>query len=180
MADGGMEQSGRHRWRCGVSRVLPHVNLSSCELVRIARVGPERTCVLTQTRVHPDPHNPPCVIALPNTTSSASVRHPPPSPHQQPHSPSMVILQSATRGPCSSGTRTDLRLPPPIMFLYLISKRQNCVMLPETREPIWGSPQPLDSVQDLKEWIHELRKPDGDRRAHLSLCLSLIGLTVFE
>ena len=45
-------------------------------------------------------------------------------------------------------------------------------------EGIWGSPQPLDSVQDLKDWVHELRKPDGDRCAHLLSCLRLTGLTV--
>ncbi|KAF9778951.1 hypothetical protein BJ322DRAFT_1173015 [Thelephora terrestris] len=29
-------------------------------------------------------------------------------------------------------------------------------------EAVWGSPKPLDDVQDWKEWLHELRKPDGN------------------
>ncbi|KAF9649259.1 hypothetical protein BDM02DRAFT_3142898, partial [Thelephora ganbajun] len=29
-------------------------------------------------------------------------------------------------------------------------------------ESIWGTPQPLEGVSELKEWLRELRKPDGD------------------
>jgi len=47
-----------------------------------------------------------------------------------------------------------------------------------TRESIWGSPKPLDSVPELKEWMHELRNPDGNQYAHPALCFVLAGLTV--
>jgi hypothetical protein len=30
-------------------------------------------------------------------------------------------------------------------------------------EPTWGNPKPLDNVEELKEWVHELRKPDGNQ-----------------
>ena len=42
-------------------------------------------------------------------------------------------------------------------------------------EPIWGTPQPLDSVPELKEWLHELRKPDGNQYAYPALCFALAG-----
>ena len=47
-----------------------------------------------------------------------------------------------------------------------------------TRESVWGEPQPLDSVPELKEWLHELRKPDGNRYANPTLCRMLARLMV--
>ena len=41
-------------------------------------------------------------------------------------------------------------------------------------ESIWGTPQPLDSIPELREWIHELRKPDGNRYADPAPCFMLI------
>ena len=49
-----------------------------------------------------------------------------------------------------------------------------------TRESIWGSPKPLDSVPGLKEWIRELRNPDGNQCAHPALRFMLAGLTVHQ
>ena len=45
-------------------------------------------------------------------------------------------------------------------------------------ESIWGNPQPLESVADFKEWVRELRKPNGNRCAHLPVYLRLFELTV--
>ena len=45
-------------------------------------------------------------------------------------------------------------------------------------EAVWGSPKPLDNVEDLKEWLRELRKPDGNQCALPMLCLELVGLTI--
>jgi len=47
-------------------------------------------------------------------------------------------------------------------------------------ESIWGSPQSLDNVPELKEWLHELRKPDGNRYAHSALCPTLAWLTSYH
>ena len=44
-----------------------------------------------------------------------------------------------------------------------------------TREPTWGSPQPLDSVPELKEWLHELRKPDGNQCVYPALHLASLA-----
>ena len=46
-----------------------------------------------------------------------------------------------------------------------------------TRESVWGSPKPLDSIPEMKEWVHELRNPDGNRCVHLVFCFALAGPT---
>lgn len=47
-----------------------------------------------------------------------------------------------------------------------------------TKESVWGSPKPLDSVPELKEWIQELRNPGGNRYVHPALRFVLDMLTV--
>lgn len=42
-------------------------------------------------------------------------------------------------------------------------------------DPTWGDPEPLDRVPELKEWVHELRKPDGNRYAPLCYVLRRSG-----
>jgi len=63
-------------------------------------------------------------------------------------------------GPSTSATRKVLALE--------IKKIQLCG---SAGESTWGNPQPLDNVPELKQWVHELRKPDGNRYAHPALYL---------
>ena len=70
-------------------------------------------------------------------------------------------------GPSSSTTREVLAL-----------EIKRAKLRGATKESVWGSPKPLDSVPQLKEWMHELRNPDGNQYAHPALCFVLVGLKV--
>jgi len=72
-------------------------------------------------------------------------------------------------GPSTSAPRKVLGLE--------IRKARLCGAAGET---IWGSPKQLDSVPELKKWLHELRKPDGNRCADPTLRFVLTELTILH